>query len=713
MLTDDIFGLPERHYLKYRITNPIDTYKEAMKIFLSRMHSLSEEEAKRRVDEILRKKKNPTTTYYERDMDTGDKEVQTTGLEQYIVTMSKQRLITAPSFTCYVPHKYKKSHLVDFIQNRMMMRSKYKKIAIPAKAKGDMKTYNIYNPMQQVMKRDNNSVSGLLTVRGSELYDYSAHYTLTSTTRCLTAIGNVITERMVSGNRYYKDPDSVFNDISMALYYEEHEEIKKAIRTYNLHLPTPEEAMDVVLYSSRLYWINDELENKIYEYLSKLTPEERAVFVYAGDLYHLKKFNKKFVYDMLNDICVKIEPNTDIDVDKVVSETHLSVINLVSLILMEEIKGLGANISDYPDITAKTFASTCISVTNKLNKYLPILKPICTTPHLPPNPAYIPDMLRRSILLSDTDSTCGEYGSWIADFFSDGVTEGEVKFTPETIALAATVMTITTQTMAHYHKIYSARMGIDIDYMTILRMKNEFFWTTMTPMQVSKHYFASTMMQEGNVYKEPELELKGVHLIASKVPKAISERAHKIMSFINRETYANRKISISLIVREVAKMEERIIEQMRAGNAEYLNFSRIKPIEEYMSNPMATPYFSHAMWMEVFADKYGVVDIPPYVAVKYNLTINTRTDMVNWIKNINDRDIAERLQSFMEKHNKTVLKTIYLDAGYVANNKVPEEIFMVIDYRKVTLDMCNVFYIMLESLGFYKPSEKLILDILD
>ena len=703
----DIFGYPKEYYRQYRVKDPVTVYLDSMSIYISKMKDIPIDEAKKEVEHIISSRmRNPEVTYYERDMDTGDKHIEKIGLRQYITSIAKQHLLSAPSLTCYVSHRQKPSKLVQFIVDRMKMRAKHKKLAIPAKAKGDMATFMYHNQLQQTMKRDSNSVSGLLTVRGSELYDYSAHYTLTSTTRCISAIGNVITEKMVAGNRYYMDPDSVINDIAMSMSYKEHDEIKRVVNNYRLHLPTAEEAMDVVLYSSRLYWINEEHEERIYKFLSKLDGMERAVFVYAGDLYHVKKFNKEFIYDILMDICRKSTKSISNPLE-VISNTNPAVVNLVSHIFLKEIAGLGSNPADYPEDIRNSFAATCKSVSEKFDKYMDFLRPICTTPVLPINSAYIPNMIRRAILLSDTDSTCGTYQEWIMDY-----NNGNMYFSEETMGLAATVMTITTQTMAHAHKVFSARLGIGDEFLEILAMKNEFTWFLQGNNSATKHYMASIAVQEGNVYKEPELDIKGVHLIASKIPKKISTKAHDLMRFINREIAANRKLNLGHILKEVASIETTVIRELKNGNPDYLNYSKIKPEEEYLSNPMATPYFSHAMWMEVFADKYGVVDIPPYVAVKYNLTISTRTDMVNWIESIQDRELASRLQEFLQKHRKSVLKTIYLDMGYVTNNGVPDEIFMVVDYHKVALDMCHVFYLILEILGFYKPEKKLVGEII-
>jgi len=703
-------GIFDRDWIWYgrqRMLSPIPIYTKALSFYLSKVKNKPIEECEEYVKtNILPKMRNPTVTYYERDPSTGDKEIRKIDLEGYISSMKTERLCSAPSFTCYTPHSEKKSLLVDFIQTRMKRRAKYKNMAIPAKAKGDMEMFTKYNLLQQVMKRDNNSVSGLLTVRGSELYDYSAHYTLTSTTRSLTAIGNATTERMVAGNRYYSTPDSVIIDISMSILYKENQAIADMVNRHNLHKPTPDEVMSLVLKSSRKYWKNMKYENKIYDYIKALTPEERAIFSYAGDLYHFRNFNPTVMKQILQDLSRKYTGLSS-NVEDIKNTDH-SIVNLVSHILLDELKGKGTNYAGYDPQLLDLFASTCIGVTNAFEKYKDILYPICSTPHLPINSAYLPTMVREATLLSDTDSTCGTYQEWVM-FYNDG----KLVFTPESTAMAAAVMTITTQTMSHNHKLFSAGMGVEEEFKETLAMKNEFTWSVMTPANVSKHYYAYTAVQEGNVYKEQELELKGVHLIASKIPDTLTNRAHDMMIEICNKINTNQPLQLRDYLERVKNIEEEIIRYLKAGHPDFLNFAKIKDPEEYLNNPASTPYFGHMFWEEVFAEDYQHANKPPYICVKFNTVLTNITALREWIDSIENKRIQNKLSFFVEKYKKKQIPTIYLDIDIIVNHGVPKEIASAIDYRKVTLDMCKVFYIILETLGYYKPPNMLVSDRLN
>jgi len=704
-MSNHLFEKPYAWYKKHRTRSPIVVYKKALVKYLETVTNKSTQECEDFVvNKVMSRKTDPVAIFYERDPDTGDKEIVKTTLERYILSLITENLNVAPSFTCYTNYREQSSVLVKFTQGRIKQRGVHKKKAIAARTKGNIPVFKTQNLLQQVMKRDNNSVSGLLTVRGSELYDYSAHYTLTSTTRTVTAIGNTTTERFALGARYYSNPDLVIQDIAMTMIYPEHQELKNVIIKHNLTLPTADEVMETVLRSSRKYWANSKEEDRIYYFLSKMSDIDRAVYIYAGDFYHFRQFNPIKCKEILDDISKKyVNYNGTIED---IRNTPDPIINLVTHILLDECRGMGTRYEEFPKELLSVFASTCIGVQKGFNKHKDILDAICCTPHMPINGAYLPDMVREGILLSDTDSTCGTYQDWVAYYNND-----EVVFSAETTGLAAAVMTLTTETISHNHKMVSACMGVDDEFKETLAMKNEFTWSLMSPANVSKHYYANTIVQEANVLKEPDLELKGVHLIASKIPQDLTERAHIMMERILRTIGNNEKICLTDEVRSIAELEQEIIRRLKAGDPDFNNYAKIKTPEEYTNNPLSTPYYSQELWMNVFKDKYKMEPTPPYICVKYNTTLTTTTRLNNWVASIEDTTIRRKLKMFLESTNKKTLPTIYLDVGIVANIGVPEEIMSCIDYKKVTLDMCNVFYIILETLGYHKHPDNLISEI--
>ena len=80
-----------------------------------------------------------------------------------------------------------------------------------------------------------------------------------------------------------------------------------AIHKYKLHMPTPDEVMTKILYSTRSYWFDKEAESKILKLLNNFTGVELAAVMYVNDLFHLKKYNEDYVKDSLSDMSKRVK----------------------------------------------------------------------------------------------------------------------------------------------------------------------------------------------------------------------------------------------------------------------------------------------------------------------------------------------------------------------------------------------------------------------
>ncbi|MFO5795503.1 family B DNA polymerase, partial [Klebsiella pneumoniae] len=73
--------------------------------------------------------------------------------------------------------------------------------------------------------------------------------------------------------------------------------------------------------------------------------------------------------------------------------------------------------------------------------------------------------------------------------------------------------------------IQSANMGVSKHKLRLFAMNNEFYFAVLALTTRSKHYFASQDAQEGVMFNESRMEIKGVGLRDSKVPKKINSCA--------------------------------------------------------------------------------------------------------------------------------------------------------------------------------------------
>jgi len=340
-----------------------------------------------------------------------------------------------------------------------------------------------------------------------------------------------------------------------------------------------------------------------------------------------------------------------------------------------------------------------------LNKYRDLIQTFFVTDVMPPTIAYIKDMFRDVIVLSDTDSTCGSYDQWVSWY------AGSIVFTPETTAVSAAIMTVNTQVIDHYLKVFTANMNVDKQDVELIKMKNEFYWLTLTTCNSSKHYYGDIAIQEGNVFAETELELKGVHLIASNVNEKIRKQAHEMILRIQRETVEGKGLNLTDYIKEVAAVERTILSDIKEGKFSVFKLDKIKEEKAYKLDKSRSPYLHKILWDDVFSDKYGAPGEPPYMVVNVPTLLKSRRSTSEFIDSVGDRDTAGKLSKFLGDRNKDNLGTFRIPLTIAYEKGIPEEIFGAIDTERVVTNNCNVFYMVLETIGFYRKPGMLICEM--
>ena len=653
--------------------------------------------------------KDPRIKFHERDL-KGNRSIKVTTLHEYIKYAKKSGDIIVPSFTVYFSRKKKESLHAEFINVNVNLRSKHKKLALKYGLANDAVKSAYHEVIQKVMKIFNNSLSGAYASMGTILNNASAHYTLTSITRGVSGIGNAVSEALISGNRHYKDPDITFNHIATTVYTADTEAIKEAVETYNLRIPTPKEVMFSILRSSSLYWRDLEKEQIILEYLTKINDYERCAVLYNNDLYQIRQFNPKFTRELIDKILdYEIQELTMEECDIVIKDTEEWVYNLAVHVNMTVMSGKRI---DQLDLEGKRkMASFMLGVTSSLVEYTLFVQTFLVTEVFPPAIAYIKEMVRKAIVLSDTDSTCATYRSWVNWYFGKDV------FNDRAVGVAATVMSIVTLSTDHYIKAFAGNMGMNKKEGSYLEMKNEFFWDVFVNTNVSKHYFANVKIREGNVFNKPKLvdslEKKGVNLIAPNAYVDARNISEDLMVDIMHKVGSNQKISLKETLDTIKKAEELIYKKIVSGSPDVLKLEKIKPAKSYTVEPHKSNYVYYTLWQDVFSDKYGNSPDPQYMAVKIPTTLTTKRAMSEFVDSINDDSIRNKFKAFLILTGKTTIPTFRLPLIIIYTNGIPKELLSVIDYKRVIKDNVNHLYMILESLGYYIKEGDTLMEILD
>jgi hypothetical protein len=696
----EIFKLPTDSY-----TSTLDPLRGRL---ISKVKNMPIRDSKELVTTTIKNNKNkvnPNVKYRKRT-ESGDREVVVGTLRDYLRDTINEGEIIVPSFTTYDNPKKNKSLHSEFISGNIVKRSKHKKKAAICKADGDHDGEIFNDCLQKTMKIFNNSLSGSYGSNGTILYNPSAHYTLTSITRCMASIGNAISESLIASNKYFKQPDTVFNYITSIIDSYDLKYVRTVVNKFKLYVPTPEDVMKMILKSSRLYWQNDEIEFEIYTLLRKLTKADLVMIMYTNDLFQLKECNQDLVKDFVTRTSNQYEIKDLENPIEVIENVESYIMNLVHHTCADVIKGKKTNyknayegIEDGNNITKEDLiilASTAKRVQEAFDEYREIFKLFFVTKIMPIDIANIKDMLREVIVLSDTDSTCATYQLWVEWYF------GKMSFGQNATSVAAVVMTINTQVIDHYLKLLAANMNVEGDMTKALEMKNEFFWDVFVNNDNTKHYFSNVVIKEGSVFKEAELEIKGVHLIASKVPAEIRAVANELFKDILHKAGNGIPLVIEEYVQKVIDVEQSIVDRLKSKDVTVLAYSKVKDKKAY-KKPESSPYLHYELWCDVFEDKYGACDKPEYTAVKIPTTLDKAKVMVDYLNNLEDTELADRYRRFLDKKKKTNITVLLLPMMNLVNNGIPEELLPVLDYDKVIMDNCKVLYLILNSLNIYIP----------
>jgi hypothetical protein len=602
--------------------------------------------------------KDPKIKYLERE-DYADRVEKEGTLMGYITDSLRNQELIAPTLTTYVNPKEKQSLLVEFVDENVAIRSKAKKAMFAAKMAGNVDLELFKNSEQSNAKIANNSISGGHVSTSTPLYNKTSHSTLTSNCRSTSGYGNANNEKMLSGNRHYHHPSIVINNIISIANRTDLDELKAVMEEYGMHYPTAEEAMECVLFSTRFYWKSRKQEAHIAELLTKLTPIERAAFVYIGDLFHIAMYNDKVVRDFIGELAEPKYGNYDNPMEIIHSLREEYVLLAVQLI-PEHMRGVDWKKlkpkvdekavdkdaeflrSEEDRLKASHIAATVININNVILKYRSFIECFFVTANVPASLAFFPTSIRRSALTSDTDSTIFTVQDWVE------WKTGRMVVDDETNAVAATMIWLAAETITHILARMSANFGIETKRIHQVAMKNEYKFDVFVPTQVGKHYFAYIGCQEGNLFIEYDMEVKGVHLKSSNVPAEIMARAVKMMQNIMNVAAAGGKISIAEMLNYVAEIEREIITAAMAGDSRFFRSMQIRSADSYTKDETQSPYAHYHLWQRIFAKQYGDTEAPPYSTFKVPVYLPNARSITSWLEKIEDNHIRTQLEAYFK-----------------------------------------------------------------
>lgn len=625
----------------------------------------------------------------------GDRVMTEMRFDEFLDSVHRNRQILSPSMTAYMHPDDKESLLARYIKGNLALRQEAKHKAQTAEMLQDELSYAIFDSMQTTYKIKNNGLSGAHTSPYTILFNKSAHSTLTSTCRTATSYANANNEKFLYGNRHYYAPDVAKTNIVSIVNHSDLVGMQNAMDRHGLVPPTTDQVMACIERSTESYWRGVAQMALIRRLVESLSPIEKAAFLYTSDMYHLAAYNPSFVRQFLTALSSKaatpLSPEESITWAKSIDSNlraHVSMLCAIEL-RGEEFKTL----FDRP-LDLGIVAATAKTISEAMDNYEDFIRAFWVTDNLPSSIFYIPNIVRRGVITSDTDSTIFSVDYWTEWH------QGRLDASPESDAIASAAIYLSGQLIRHILATLSGNMGVAQQHIKSLSMKNEFYYRVFVPTSRAKHYYALPVAKEGNILPKAKMDIKGVALRNSNVPPHVTAQAHAMKQRIIDTVSAGKKLSIREIMGEVAFIERGIRNSIESGQYDLLKRLQVKDANSY-KNPESSPFIHYGLWEEVFASKYGHATAPPYGAIKVSIDADSPTKIKAWLARMEDQVIAGKMKAWLDTTNRRSVTQLLLPESVLSNTGVPPEIVKGIDTRNIVVEMMEGFYLVLESIGIY------------
>lgn len=619
----------------------------------------------------------------------GHREKDETTFLSYVNDVIDTGRIMSPSMVVYERPEVEKSVTAEWQDDNIAGRKKSKKRMFVLKQEGDILGSQLADYDQNARKIRINSVSGMRGFEGNPLFIATGHSSLTSLCRAGAGYGNATVERFLTGSRHYHTPEIAKANMVAICCIEHRPQFQEVLEKYGIVYPTVDQVCTMISRSTDLYWHDEREDAIIRSAVEGMTELERAIFCYSGDMYHLAQFNEQVVRDMLGTL-IAIDTS---DVPDVVTEQVLGGMDATDVAYINALNASILRGSTHDKVKAnnpegwQTIGAVAQKVKNGLHHYSDLINTFFATTHLPPTVASLKSIQRRACLAADTDSSIFTTESWV-QWYSGNLNRGEVQ---DRIWYLSTYMVC--QCIAHSMAMLSTNIGVEKSQTFRLAMKNEYAFPQFALTNLAKHYYSTMSMREGNVYKELDLEIKGVELRGSTSQRHILKATEDMMRDTLQAINDGKKLNAGVILRQVADSELDTVRSILRGEYTYLRADNIKPDSKKM------PY--HELWQDVFAPKYGKMSEPPYACVKLSTELSNKTAVKMWLDGLEDQEFAKRMALWMTRYNRSDLNTVLLPTQAIRGQGLPVEIQEAANVRKLAYQINSGYYRILESMGLF------------
>jgi len=679
---------PNAHYsTNYsRRSSLVSEYQANMLTYLTKIYPDKDvNDLSNKIHSIINKSYKPTNVQYLSMSSPGNIDVKSDLLLDHTNHITDG--IVTPYGSTYVPIRERVSMFTNYIGDNQAERKRVKREELIAEAQGDKATKQFKFLRQLNIKININVLSGVML--SSVAFKSSINYnSITATARFGIMTSYAISELMLEGNYYFENEDRAINWIvNLLRIYPGDGRITQCIEQYDLAIPSVETTY--IEYVKQLRQYCQEAE---YPYLKQLinnlTSNELVFVYYAMNLARLFRENSSFHTFFKQLIDMENVKNLEGEVPLITTLEDDAVRTMSVVAISDEIPDkctIDEIAKTYPDLNRRVY-SVYRHIEDSLERLSYLFDTFIFLPILPAEIRNHRNMIRRTILLSDTDSIMFTATHWIKWF------TGDIRVSRDSIRVNSAMCTIMTKILENSLAYMSASMGIDEPNIKLIALKNEFMYDVFMRTPISKHYAGYIRYREGMRMTPCKLDLKGKNFKGSDLPSITTKFVKKFIKDTFDDFLVTYELRPDVLITKVIRFEQMIKKSVLAGEVIFLGQKPINLKASYKI-PDISAYIYYELWEHVFAKKYGDLHLPQKCKEVFIHKVDIKnTRPLDHMRDV-DPEIHKRFIEFLKKWPKKSFARVMIPMDMT----IPEELISITDYKKVIKTNCYSLELVLKS----------------
>ena len=305
---------------------------------------------------------------------------------------------------------------------------------------------------------------------------------------------------------------------------------------------------------------------------------------------------------------------------------------------------------------------------------------------------------RSTVLVVDTDSNF-LYNKPFTNIMRKEFPEKLKDYETDSNLKVSTVnisMFMLTKLITEVYFYMGGMLNVDEDRRPTINMKNEFFYDRLEMTPAKKHYAGILLAQEGKLFKEPRLDMKGLALRKTSLNKNV--RDYFTDTLVNK-ILTPKEINLSEVYKDFLNMENSIRDSLEKGECTFVQPGKVNEIQSYTAPYTIQTVRGSLLWNALFPDN----PIKPPIKINFvKLKPLNYQDFVNQLPEEVRKDVLKLYASCPGVNGTKGLSDYEVNIICIPKNlkKLPEFLIPLIDIETMVHDQIRPAMEIINPLGF-------------